>query len=520
MKIKTSGSDPIRVDNLPAEVAQFPGRIGMTFAPGKYQLEGMDGHWERDLAVDVGDLVEKYQAKVLVSLVEGHELRKLKIEGLVAACEARGIRVLRRPFPDQGVPSMEQAKSMVTEALEAAGRGENVVIHCMGGLGRTGLIAACALVACGLDPAKAMKAVRDARPKTIENGAQERFVQAFADSGFRFVPGKEIEPLDRWQVAAQELMSTHPPAWRNSLKQIVFQISSPAGSVHAGQVNYSRWPAMPLPSSIDIASAEARLHHYPGFYEYAAPTDGGIEWHVNFADDELFHFYPGHLFAQDEMQVVEHPALGALLEGLRARGLNAVTVEGGQPTPVLVRGVERRCRVATNPDASAGRPNGLYGNEFASATEAAIRRATTRIDPPSATNLIAIAALRNGRGAYTKSEIEHSLRTAHSGFRAAVLESKHAQPGRAPVVVHTGWWGCGAFGGNRVLMAALQLLAAESAGVDRLAFHSAWPPDERSLNEGVRVLRDIAGSSREVSTALLIERLAGMGFVWGTGNGT
>lgn len=518
--VRTSVSHPILVDFLPEEVAPFRGRIGMTFAPGKYQPGGATAHWERDLSVDARDLAEKYATRVLVSLVEDHELRELKIEGLVAACEARAIRVLRRPFADQGVPSLELAKGIVAEVLEAAGRGENVVIHCKGGLGRTGLIAACALVATGLDPASAIRATRKARRNTIENQSQLDFIQGFADSGFRFAPGTSAEPLDRLQIAAQELMAAHPPRWGNALKQVAFDISSPAGCAHRGRIEYSRWAAMPLPSSIDLSGAAARLRHYPGFYEYAAPTASAVEWHVNFADPSLFHYYGGDLFAQDEMQVVEHPALGALREALVARGMKAFTVENGQPTPVLVMGVERRCRVATNPDASAGRPHGLYGNAFARASEGAIRRATGRIDPPTLTNLIAIAASHGRPGAYTKSHIEHALRTAYSGFRAAVLESGRASGADAAVVVHTGWWGCGAFGGNRVLMAVLQLIATEMAGVDQIALHSAWPPDEGSLQESLGVIREVAGSSREISTAALIEQLAAMRFPWGVGNGT
>jgi hypothetical protein len=69
-------------------------------------------------------------------------------------------------------------------------------------------------------------------------------------------------------------------------------------------------------------------------------------------------------------------------------------------------------------------------------------------------------------------------------------------------------------------MAALQLIATEMAGVDQLAFHSAWPADEGSLKEAERVLRDVAGSPREIPTAALIEHLAAMRFPWGVGNGT
>jgi hypothetical protein len=47
--------------------------------------------------------------------------------------------------------------------------------------------------------------------------------------------------------------------------------------------------------------------------------------------------------------------------------------------------------------------------------------------------------------------IEFVLATAFTGFSAARLESARLNP--SPVVaIHTGFWGCGAFGGNRVLM--------------------------------------------------------------------
>lgn len=43
------------------------------------------------------------------------------------------------------------------------------------------------------------------------------------------------------------------------------------------------------------------------------------------------------------------------------------------------------------------------------------------------------------------------------------------------VVVHTGNWGTGAFGGNKVLMACIQMYAARVAGLDELVFHTFEP---------------------------------------------
>jgi len=55
-----------------------------------------------------------------------------------------------------------------------------------------------------------------------------------------------------------------------------------------------------------------------------------------------FNYYSGPLMAQDEIQVAENPCLAALREALVSRRLPALTVENGEPTPVLVRGAERR----------------------------------------------------------------------------------------------------------------------------------------------------------------------------------
>lgn len=51
------------------------------------------------------------------------------------------------------------------------------------------------------------------------------------------------------------------------------------------------------------------------------------------------------------------------------------TREGRRPTPVLISGLERRCSVDLAPNAAQGRPNGLYGNAFASAEPGAVSRA-------------------------------------------------------------------------------------------------------------------------------------------------
>lgn len=329
------------------------------------------------------------------------------------------------------------------------------------------------------------------------------------------------EPIERHQFETQGLIASHPPMFRHPNKWLVFDIACPPDSTHGGRLDYSRWSAMALPSAVDPVASLQRVTSSLGYFDYELIPDmpGAVEWHVNFADIHLFVAYGSRLFAQDEMQVAEPPALGALREALVAEGRNAVTAENGMPTPVLVMGAERRCRVATDPNGAEGRPNGLYGNHFGYADGGAVARATTRLDPPTITNLIAMAAPSGGYGRYSAREIEHVLVTAFTAFRAAVLESARNRSGTCPVVVHSGFWGCGAFGGHRVLMATLQVLAAEMAGLERLVFHTGEAAGAAALEAAIRLIGTDLASGPASNTGDMIERIASIGFEWGVSDG-
>lgn len=329
------------------------------------------------------------------------------------------------------------------------------------------------------------------------------------------------EPIERVEYETQRLFSEHPPRLHDPNKRAVFDVACPPGCVHSGRVVYTRWPAAGLPSKVKPEAALGILEIRPDIYDYVPPSEpaGAVEWHVNFADPELFFGYGSSLFAQDELQCAEHPVLGALREALLAEGRPSRTVEAGRPSPVLVAGAERRCRINTEPDHARGRPAGLYGNAFSAASVDEVRSATVRIDPPTTSNIIAIAAPQGGFGSYRSETIAEVLETAYTGFRAAVHESASLAGERTPVVVHTGFWGCGAFGGNRVLMTMLQLLSAEAAGVARVVFHTVRQGNVAAVAEAQRRLREKLGGA-PLATELAVEQIAALGLEWGASNGT
>jgi hypothetical protein len=326
------------------------------------------------------------------------------------------------------------------------------------------------------------------------------------------------------EFEAEALMARHPPQILDANKRLVLELACPAGAKHAGVVEYSRWREIPLPEQLSVPGRCA-FECREGFFDYGPPPHGVDDWHLNFAAAELFASYGRGAMAQDEMQVAEHPALGALREALLAAGMPTMTVEmrgftPHAPTPILVRGVERRCILDTTPDPMRGRP-GIYGTAFHRASQEVVRSAVTALDPPTRTNALAIEAPSFGRGAYSLKELSFILSTAYSGFRAAMISSRLAQGGAArAVAIHTGFWGCGAYGGNRSIMTMLQRVAAMLAGVDRLIFHAGFGRGVEDHDLAVaRLLRHVFRDEADMKTGELLDRIVALRLEWGQSDG-
>jgi len=91
-----------------------------------------------------------------------------------------GIESLHVPVPDFGVPTDEQVDTCVAHLQRVVKGGGRAVVHCGAGLGRTGTMLACYLVATGQSPEQAITRVRQFRPGAIETCSQEEFVSSYA----------------------------------------------------------------------------------------------------------------------------------------------------------------------------------------------------------------------------------------------------------------------------------------------------------------------------------------------------
>lgn len=176
MTIRTSQTNPLRI----ATVQVGEGAVGLTLCPGKQGESVYGAAWARDLTSDV-EVIRQWGASVVVTLIERHEFGLLRVEGLPQAVEAAGLKWLWWPIADVSVPDARFDQAWSEEGARLCERvrgGERVLVHCRGGLGRAGMIAARILVELGEDPATAIERVRAVRPGAIETSEQEAWVLA------------------------------------------------------------------------------------------------------------------------------------------------------------------------------------------------------------------------------------------------------------------------------------------------------------------------------------------------------
>jgi hypothetical protein len=107
-----------------------------------------------------------------------------------------------------------------------------------------------------------------------------------------------------------------------------------------------------------------------------------------------------------------------------------------------------------------------------------------------------------------------------ASFAAARDESVRAAGPGAKVVVHTGFWGCGAFGGNRRLMIALQSLAARAARIDKIVLYAGDKKGAEEAKLGLDVADTLAARCGETcALKTLVERCSLLGYRWGVSDG-
>jgi protein-tyrosine phosphatase len=176
----------MRIDWIAAEELDEsrPGRLGLTFLPGKRGAsQRYPGHvYRRNTSTDLATMHAAGVVR-LVLLVEDEELDHWGDARIVELGAKVGVDVRRHPIPDGAAPSSTLAMDRILDDIDEGRAAGDVAVACMGGVGRSGMVAACALARAGRSPAAAIELVRSLRhPTAVETPAQERFVVRYGST--------------------------------------------------------------------------------------------------------------------------------------------------------------------------------------------------------------------------------------------------------------------------------------------------------------------------------------------------
>ncbi len=298
------------------------------------------------------------------------------------------------------------------------------------------------------------------------------------------------------QTTVSELERNHQPI-QYYRKNEIFKIAQNA-IVEDKEVLIIGVNSKILPKSF-IAN-KLNIHIEPKAMDYKQETNDTL-WVFNFADPNLVGYHHSCLFAQDEIQVAEHPYMSSCRKLIQDNGYDATTIdENGDGTPILLTNIPRMCSVKIT--------NEIYGKNFEKASIELIKNHIEQFEKATYSNIMAICSLNGFSGFYTPSQIGWLMTNLYGAFYNAKRISN------TNIAVQTGFWGCGAFGGNKTLMVAIQVIVAYIANISSITFYTLEDSKNLFAKEGIKIASDLV-KKYDGNTIDIINSLVEMKFLWG-----
>jgi protein-tyrosine phosphatase len=111
----------------------------------------------------------------VLSLLTEEEEEALGLGGEAEEVRAHGMAFRSFPIEDRQVPRSPSELAKALEGIEAdLNDAKNVVVHCRQGVGRSGLVGACLMIAKGLDAKTALDRISKSRGIQVPETAEQR----------------------------------------------------------------------------------------------------------------------------------------------------------------------------------------------------------------------------------------------------------------------------------------------------------------------------------------------------------
>lgn len=131
------------------------------------------------------DQLKQAGAKAVITLMPDEEMARFEVETLPEVCEQHGLKWFHLPIEDDTAPAVEfqkawaEHKQQVNSILDKNG---TLAIHCKGGSGRTGLMAAIILLERDIDFDQAVSMVKRMRPNALKRQPHTDYLVRTYDS--------------------------------------------------------------------------------------------------------------------------------------------------------------------------------------------------------------------------------------------------------------------------------------------------------------------------------------------------
>ncbi|MDA7747263.1 cyclin-dependent kinase inhibitor 3 family protein [Psychromonas sp.] len=122
---------------------------------------------------------------VVVTALSTQEMRESGVATLPEEVEKVGLQWFHTPIEDDSTPDEAfhlRWKHIVPSLHKALDNGDKIALHCMGGSGRTGLLAAHLLLDRGWELQKVITQVQSLRPGAFTKNAQVEYIHEFVNN--------------------------------------------------------------------------------------------------------------------------------------------------------------------------------------------------------------------------------------------------------------------------------------------------------------------------------------------------
>jgi protein-tyrosine phosphatase len=127
------------------------------------------------------DQLKRAGASALITMMPDEELHKIGVMDLPASVVRSGMQWYQLPVDDDAAPTesfQQQWLKNRHEIMSSLARGDTIAVHCRGGSGRTGLMAAILISEQEIDASTTTTLVRSLRPNSLKLSSHLEYLES------------------------------------------------------------------------------------------------------------------------------------------------------------------------------------------------------------------------------------------------------------------------------------------------------------------------------------------------------